>query len=231
MGKDLVAIAATLGRTVPGNGLLVTTSEAFSFLARAGKIPADAGRCHIITDETDETQTEDSFPFEVFGENLALALRVCELAGIPREIALSGMKASAPDAGNLTVQEHIVGNRRIRVVDATAANDPDSTQIIWRRYVENHSPVAGILLHSRMDRRIRTIGLCDLFGKLHAGPYFLTGDMVFAERQLKKAGVAAERIVRVPEATLSAVLTQVSKSMTGLEGTLFAAGNRKGLEM
>ena len=231
MGNDLVAIAATLGRTVPDGGILVTGPEAFAFLAKAGRIPEDKLLCHIVDAGNETELMEKDFPFEVVAENLVLALKVCELAEVSREVALAGMRASLPDGGNVTVQEHVVGRNRIRVVDATAANDPDSTQILWRRYVTESSAVAGILLHSRMDRRVRTMGLCALFGQLHAGPYFLTGDTRFAAKQLQKAGVSVHNIVRVPEATLGAVLARISATMETSEGTLFAAGNRKGFEI
>ena len=231
MGGDLVAIAATLGRTVPEGGMLVTGREAFALLAKAGRISGDEILCHIVDAGNEAALLEQEFPFEVVAENLVLALKVCELAGVSQEVALAGMRASLPDVGNVSVQVHVVGQNRIRVVDATAANDPDSTQILWRRYVTEDSAVAGILLHSRPDRRVRTMSLCDFFGQLHDGPYYLTGDTRFAARQLRKAGVSVQKIIEVPEATLNAVLAKISATMGTSEGTLFAAGNRKGFEI
>lgn len=230
MGGNLTAIAATLGRTAPEHGVLVTNRTTFALLESAGKILLDVERCQVVDVEAVTALKGVEFPFEVVTENLALAVKVCELAGVPREAALTGMRASIPDAGNLTVQEHIVANHRIRVVDATAANDPDSTLFLWQHYVKDSSAVAGILLHSRLDRRVRTLGLCELFGRLYAGPYYLTGDAAFASRQLQKAGIDPGKIVRVQEATLAAVLAKMAASMQKAEGTLFAAGNRKGLE-
>ena len=231
MGCGLVSIAASLGRTIPFGGALVTGAGAFDLLVRSGSLPADSRQCHIVDAQTDGVSQGGDFPFEVEPENLALAVRVCELAGVPQQIALEGMRSSLPDSGNLTVQEYDLGSRRIRVVDAMAANDPDSTQILWRRYMPDVSSVAGVLLHSRLDRRVRTLGLCAMFAELHAGPYYLTGDSAFAARQLQKAGIASEGIIRVPEPTLAAVLAKVSASMQKAEGMLFAAGNRKGFEI
>ena len=166
--------------------------------------------------------------------------RLCELAGVAREQAVAGMRASQPDAGNLTVREYRVGGRAIRFIDAMAANDPDSTRILWERYVGS-AATAGVLLHARPDRRLRTRSLCALLADLQAGPYYLTGDTAFAVRCLRQLGVPAERIIPAVAPTLTAVLAAVNTTVKppvaggGREVVdasameiLFAVGNRKG---
>ncbi len=228
MGPDLPAIAASLARTAPQAGLLVVTPETAALL---GGVIADSGSLRLAEASQVSAPELAAFPFAVEAENVALALLVCELAGMPRPQALAAMQASQPDSGNLTVRQlPLPGAGSLRFVDALAANDPESTQILWQRYTNGTAD--AVLLHTRADRRLRTETLCTLLAGLHDGPFYLTGDAAFAVRCLARLGVAAERIVPVGQASLAAVTEQLLR--TNRQGqdtavfTLFAAGNRKG---
>ena len=228
MGADLPAIAASLARTAPQAGLLVVTPVTKALL---GGVIADPGSLRQAEESQVSVQELAAFPFAVEAENVAIALLVCELAGVLRPQALAAMQASQPDSGNLTVRQlPLPGALSLRFVDALAANDPESTQILWRRYVNGTAD--GVLLHSRADRRLRTESLCTLLAGLHDGSFYLTGDAAFAARCLRRLGVADGRIVPVGQASLAAVTEQLLR--TNRQGqdaavfTLFAAGNRKG---
>ncbi len=258
MGPDLLSIAASLGRTIPEQGVLVVTTETAKLLAEAGcpiekttqdglrkgrEIVREIGTQGLPAILPVTTGELAGFPFEVEAENVALALKVCELAGVERMQALAAMQSSRPDAGNLTVKQLSVdGVGTLRLIDAMAANDPDSTRILWQRYIENSAIedniTTAVLLHSRADRRLRTLTLCKLLTGLNHGCFYLTGDIFFAERCLRRMGVGSDRIISVGEPSLCAVLqavqptaknTQITEGTpTGYCFTLFAAGNRKG---
>lgn len=227
MGADLVSIAASLGRTIPEKGLLVTTAEALA-LVNASK-DADKKNDEVRAVLSQEVAAEElkEFPFEVEADNLAIALAVCELAGVDRQLALAGMRQSMPDVGNLTVSQVQVKNRTIKIINAMAANDPDSSRILWNRYVGKET-AAGVLLHARPDRRLRTQSLCSLLVTLHTGPFYLTGDTDFACKCLSKLGINKKSIVCIPEPAMKIVLDCVSEMMDSKAGILFAAGNMKG---
>lgn len=225
MGWNLQAIAASLGRTAPQQGTLVTTPATAELLQAAG-CPGEGTTLRIV-ESSDITPAErDGFLFAVEAENVALALSVCELAGVDRQAALAGMQRSQPDSGNLAMRGFEVAGHTIRVIDAMAANDPDSTRILWERYA-GESGAAAILLHARPDRRLRTRALCAMLADLQARSYYLTGDTAFAARCLRRQGVPAERILPVAEASLQAVLAAVAGNLQQ-PSVLFAAGNRKG---
>lgn len=230
MGPGLPAIAGALGRTVPAGGALVTTEAAAVLLEAAGRTAGAKVRT-AAADDVAEAELA-GFPFSVEAENVALALKVCELAGVDRDTALRGMQGSQPDAGNLTVRSYVVNGRRIRLIDAMAANDPDSTRILWQRHVGNGAGAAGVLLHSRPDRRPRTRQLSAMFAPMHQGLFFLTGDTAFAARCLREAGVAPDRLLPVGRPALAEVLAAVTSVLPappgGEEAVVFAAGNRKG---
>ena len=225
MGWNLQAIAASLCRTAPKRGTLVTTPATAELLHAAGC--TGEGTALRVAEPREITAAEmDGFPFAVEAENVAVALSVCELAGVDRQVALAGMQLSQPDSGNLTMRGVEVAGHTIRVIDAMAANDPDSTRILWERYA-GEGDAATVLLHSRTDRRIRTRTLCAMLADLQVRSYYLTGDTTFAARCLRQQGVSAERIIPVEEASLQAVLAAVAGNLPPPQ-VLFATGNRKG---
>lgn len=233
MGWTLPAIAASLGRTVPADGVLVATPQTAELLRDAGRLSGREGA--LWTVDPAELTEEDltGFDFAVERDNVALALGVCELAGVDRGQALAGMRSSQPDSGNLTVREYCSGERCVRVIDALAANDPDSTRLLWDKYVGGEA--AAILLHTRADRRLRTRSLCSRLAGLQAGPYYLTGDTAFAARCLREQGVPARNLVPVARPALEAVLAAIAgeaqqepAETAAAPLTLFACGNRKG---
>ena len=226
MGPTLLDIAVSLGQTIPSSGGLVTTPAAFELLRAGCGLGADTVK--IVQPETVTQQEVAELPFEVERENLALALAVCELAGVDRVTALAGMRESRPDRGNLTVQDYRIEGHRIRVVNAMAANDPDSTQILWNRYAAEQGKVVGVVLHARPDRRLRTRQLGRFFAVFWPGPYYLTGDAAFAAKCLRQAGVADRQIVVLPEPEQERVLWAVAATMQEPDGILFEAGNMKG---
>lgn len=243
MGKGLKNIAAALSNTIPEQGLLVTTRAAAPLLE-----PHLRGTQMFIADETVlPAEALQGFPYEVVPENLALALKVCELAGVPQELALAGMRSAAPDPGNLHLTHLDVAGKKIRLVDALAANDPDSTLWLWHRYVPAQIP-AVVFLNCRPDRKLRTVQLCRAFteqvgagaaftgrqAELPAGTnsviaYIVTGDTVFAREILGRQGVPADKVFALPGTATFAELTAVLAQLSGRELTVFAAGNIKGL--
>lgn len=228
MGADLPSIAASLARTAPQGGTLVVTPETAALLP-----PAATAACalRLVDPAALPIQELAGFAFAVEAENVALALAVTELAGVPRAAALAAMQASQPDVGNLTVRElPLPGGGRLRFIDAMAANDPDSTAILWQRYVGGAAD--AVLLHARADRRLRTEKLCERLAELHAGVFYLCGDSGFAVDCLRRQGVSEDRLVRVGEASLAAVAERLVRHVPPVQHvsslTLFAAGNRKG---
>lgn len=216
-------VALALAGAIPRRGTLVTTFAALAALVAAGVAPAGAVR--LAGPDGLPPASLEAFPGEVFPENIALALAVCELAGVDRADALRGMQAASPDPGNVTVGEYAAAGRTFILVNALAANDPESTRILWQRYAAGRMSV--ILLNCRPDRKYRTVQLAEALAALHRGPYLVTGDGAFAKRQLLKRGVAAVDIRVIARPVSPADLAGVTD---GGRLTVFAAGNVQGLE-
>lgn len=94
-----------------------------------------------------------------WADNVALALAVCEEAGVPKAGALQGMRTARPDVGALAAWRLTRGTATWIAVNAFAANDPESTAAVLERSLDLwHAPgqrVVG-LLNLRRDRGDRT---------------------------------------------------------------------------
>ncbi|MHC4506083.1 MAG: poly-gamma-glutamate synthase PgsB, partial [Planctomycetota bacterium] len=164
MGPSEADVALALAGTIPAGGTVFTATERhLEILERAA---ADRGSelVAVSPSEADAVSEEDlrRFSYLEHKANLALALRVCSAFGVDRETALSGMEAARPDPGALTMHEVEFFGRRLLFANGLAANDPESTERIWRTVVGLVPDVARriALFNCRVDRpdRSRQLG-------------------------------------------------------------------------
>ena len=100
-------------------------------------------------------------------ENVALALAVCQHLKIDRETALKGMYTAVPDAGALRRYTVDAFNKKLYFYNAFAANDPDSTLMVWNK-VRDEIGMQGtriVLLNTRQDRLDRAKQLAEMAGR------------------------------------------------------------------
>ena len=118
------------------------------------------------------------FPYLEHSDNVAMALRVCELSGVNEKTALEGMLCTQPDPGATIIWELNLSGTSNFFVNALAANDPTSTLDIWEQLqvkIKN-SPVC-IFLNTRDDRRYRTHQLLNLiFTKIKPNVLIVRGE-------------------------------------------------------
>lgn len=227
MGDGTWGVGRALARTIPEGGVLVTTPGTAEVLREAG-VAIPEGRLTLVDPEAMEVSLS-GFAYEVFPENVALALAACEAAGVPREAALRGMREAAPDVGNTWTGVFLVGGRRVRFTDALAANDPESTLMLWKKAEAEDGEETFVVLNARADRRPRTMQLCRALAAVHAGPFVATGDARFAARHLAAAGAGQVVAVR-REACFEALTKLVAAVPGGKPVQIFAAGNTQGMD-
>jgi len=156
MGTELASVAEVLAESIPEKGRLFVGSEGMEesvegIFARGA---ARRGAGLRLVGGDDETRSLcGEFPYPVFEQNLALALAVCEECGVPREVALRGMRAAAPDPGVRPTLEFVWREIAVRVVNAFAANDVQSTLELWRRgrYLADPADLPGDLMEASHD--------------------------------------------------------------------------------
>jgi poly-gamma-glutamate synthase PgsB/CapB len=224
MGQGLDAIAIALANTIPTNGILVTGPDEYRLLSQNGCLSPDAA-VHVTDASQLPPETFSGFSYEVFPQNIALALTVCALAGVSRDTALDGMRQARPDAGNLTLTMLDIAGSTVRVVNAFAANDPDSTALLYKRYVVSREGTTLVWLHGRPDRKLRSVQLCQALANLHDDLFLVSGDISFLEGRLRSCSVSRDRVITyTDDRTLHSLLASLPQPVT-----IFAAGNIHGL--
>jgi poly-gamma-glutamate synthase PgsB/CapB len=170
----------------------------------------------------------DGFEHVEHRENVALALAVCLDVGVEREVALAGMKRTAPDPGALRIWRLSRGGRILVMVNALAANDPDSIGMIWK-LVANRQQHRLVLVNCRGDRQERSRQLAELVHGFAATEYIATGaeTRVFIQRA-RQLGIPIERLHDLGgERSPAEVFDRVS-ALAGDTALLFCCGNTVG---
>jgi poly-gamma-glutamate synthase PgsB/CapB len=232
MGPTTDDVARALAQTCPARGHLFTAERERAWILEA--VARDRGTTLNVVDPAQVTPDElAGFSYIEHAENLALALAVCAHLGVSRAAALAGMRAATPDPGVLRRFVVRAGDRTVEFVNAFAANDPDSTLLIWER-LGLGSPSAGlqriVLANCRPDRIQRSGQIAQLIAtRLQADYVVLCGeDTDLVAFHAVKAGLPRERISnlggRGAEAVYEHVLDLVKEN-----GIVVGIGNIVGL--
>jgi poly-gamma-glutamate synthase PgsB/CapB len=188
-----------------------------------------------ISDSSSVSDDEMSkFSYIEHKENVALALAVCEQVGVVRNTALEGMYKAVPDAGALNRYKVETYNKTINFYNAFAANDPQSTLMIWKKLKEE-SGLDGtkiILLNTRHDRMDRARQLAEMVGKeIHndADYLVLIGQSTeVVESMSTSYGFEKNRIINVGWTEPSVVFENIL-SRTKDKSTVVSIGNIGGM--
>lgn len=179
MGPTVADAARAIAGTIPFSGHAFTAERVHEAILRK---TADERRStlHVVDRGGVSPQDLEGFPYLEHADNIALSLAVCRHLGVDRALALAGMHAAAPDPGALCRYTVQVLGKRVTFINAFAANDPDSTLLIWRRLGLDRPLKAGvrvIVANCRKDRVHRSTQLLDLVaGPMSAEHVVLTGD-------------------------------------------------------
>ncbi len=160
MGPSLQDIARVFIAAVP-DGRTVFTSEQGIFEPHQAFIKKKRLSIHTVSSDSIDDETVARFSYIEHKENIALALAVCEHAGVERAAALEGMLRSEPDPGVLRNIHLRTAGKDMTLVYAMAANDPESTYRIWQSTGKNY-PQINLLVNCRDDRIDRSFQIADL---------------------------------------------------------------------
>lgn len=180
MGHFREQIAYSLANTIPVKGKAYTSDK--TNLNVFKEVGDKRGTEVFRIGGGDVTREElRNFSYIEHPANIGLALSVCKDCGVDRETALNGMYQVVPDAGALRVALCSEGDKEILFVNAMAANDPESTLVIWNQIKEQFAPLGKVilLLNSRADRQDRSIQLIEMVaGNIQFDHLVLTGESV-----------------------------------------------------
>ncbi len=227
MGPTVRDAADAMSAIMPRGGICFTGErERFDWL----KENAEKVDCKLILTDP-ETISDDEinkFGYIEHKENVALALAVARHFGVERQAALEAMWNATPDPGVLKIFSFVERNQRIRFANAFAANDPESTIIVWEMLssrLEKDEKIIAIA-NSRADRIQRSLQLGKLMGqKIPADLYILVGANLPAIADVMvKNGIPRKKIVFVASGDPKKILDFTLK-LDGNKKFLVGIGN------
>lgn len=220
MGYGLINITNALGSSIPKNGVLFTAdSKAYIHYKR---LEQKYNTKVCLADDRDTIFQDIDFE-----ENVSLAWEVCRYLGVEKNIAIKGMKKYKKDPGALEIL-HIrnMQSTKITFINAMAANDPDSTLMIYRMLgidKDDNYTNRILLINNRIDRADRMkqyIDFIKLTESLFDQIWVAGGFKNIMRRKILKSGVKPERVV---------MLEDISRVNNLKEETLiFGVGNMGG---
>jgi poly-gamma-glutamate synthase PgsB/CapB len=186
MGPTERDVALALLGSTPVDAKLFTAER--DYLDEFGEAASDRCTELVVVDRDEAAEVTDQelerFSYVEHKDNVALALRVCQSVGVDRETALSGMWSAHPDIGAMAeLAIHFFG-RHLVFVNGFAANDPESTERIWRMALDRHPDKERriMVVNTRADRPDRSKQLgeaipewpeADSYVVIGTGTYFL----------------------------------------------------------
>ena len=231
MGPGLKEVADAISYTIPVNQHFFTAeNRIYEYLEKKAK----AKNCiSFQSDENNVTNEEmTGFTYIEHKENVALALAVCEHLGVDRKTALKGMYTAIPDEGVLTKTIINTNDKKVTFYNAFAANDPESSLMIWNNVLENTAPgdIKILLLNTREDRLDRARQLTEMAGhSMSMDLLALIGQRSeVVESMALKNNISKEKIVNIgwtsPEDVFEKIMAVIPKS-----ATIVAVGNMGGM--
>ena len=162
--------------------------------------------------------------------NVAIAIDVCEKAGIDRQTALNGMHKVKPDVGALVVWDLMIKESTYKFVNGMAANDPVSTLGIWNSINDRYGlgKKTCIFFNSREDRPGRTAQMIELtLSKIKPNFFIIRGDKVL---KIINDLVYLSPLTIIKTFDLNKKLTKATELLESLpnETLIYAIGNQVG---
>jgi gamma-polyglutamate synthase len=230
MGPTIYDVAVHMARSFPRNGIAFT-AEAKWFPVLEKEAKKRNTKLIRVFGEAVSDEEMKGFSYIEHKENVAVALAVGEHFGVARRRALDAMYAAPPDPGVLRETVITGAKGSLYFFNALAANDPDSSLMIWRQARQRRSGLTAVIIILRKDRQQRT----ESFGKalgatIKADRYIIAGSPVsYIENSLLKKGVPQEAIIAFEKPHESLLVQSMLKLTQSGPVVACAMGNIVGL--
>lgn len=214
MGPTTSDVALALCGSVPLSGKLFARGGAHDGAFDGAARDRNTTRLPVDAVPFDENELA-AFDYVEHADNVRVALAVCGDLGVAREVALRGMQSARPDPGALTVKIATLGGRSFSFVSGFAANDPESTELVWRLSLAR-APAAAprvALVNCRRDRPERSQQLGQAMpGWTRADAYLVIGTGThFFVSAAERAGLERARLHVAENEDARAVLGRLAK--------------------
>lgn len=185
MGEDLESIAYSLANTTPQNGALILGEDKFKEVFQTC---AQNSNAQLFVAEELKTEVE----WGGFPENVAVAMKVCDVLGLDRTVFLNGMKKYYRDPGALSVFQ--IENTSF--INAFSVNDPQSTLNVYEKVIKKYpAEEITVLLNSRGDRAFRVEQHVEMLQRMRFKKVIVIGaNQGYIRSRLLKAGIEAQSL-------------------------------------
>src|SRR5438128_11880795 len=209
MGPSLEDVAWNLSGIVPSNGVVVTAEKKYMPIIRKR---AEEKNAKVIEVDPDTVPDENltKFSYMIFKENIAIALKVCELLKVPPDEALKGMIDAKPAPGLTRILNGMIANHNVRLIAAFGVNDVDSTRLVFqelsrRRVIEEERMLVG-MFHAREDRVTSTLEFAQVMARLPVDKILVEVEMTkLFVGQASREGYAKEKILNLAAVDVPAI--------------------------
>jgi len=209
-------------------GTLVTSDPVVARI-HGPRLRHGGGTVHLVSGLDVDATATPAMTYIEHPDNLAIALEVARIAGIPRDVALRGVSRAHADPGAACVIELAHPSGAWRLVNLFAANDPESTfaalEAIQAAFGDIERPV--LLFAARNDRVARSSEFAAVLAHEHArfARVVVWGERTRAMlRKARRRGVPSSVIVdagfRPP-----AALTELLLACMQADRTVVGVGN------
>ncbi|MBO6515587.1 MAG: poly-gamma-glutamate synthase PgsB [Bacteroidia bacterium] len=227
MGPTLDDVAKALCGTIPKKAQLFTSEDrCFDYvqkIARKRKTGVHQSLGFKITD--DEVK---GFDYIEHKANIDLAMDVCLSLGVDRAKALAEMQKTRPDEGALTQSFIKTERKRVTFYNGFAANDPESTLMIWESITRNlnQDEQKTILLNTRKDRQDRARQLIEMVAhRMDFDVVALIGESVdLVEDLALRNGISRKKILKIGRPSSEKQFAHIVKASKS-SATVLGIGN------
>ncbi len=230
MGPTAADVAAALSGMVAVRGKVFTCEQEHLGVIQAACADRRSELVAVGPEQHAQVTEQElaSFKYTEHAENVALVLAVCEDLGIDREVALRGMHKAPPDPGAMTTHYLDFFGRQLVFYNGFAANDPISTERIWRLALSQQPGVSSriAIFNCRSDRADRSAQLAEALAKWPMPDWIVlmgSGTQAFA-RHATRAGVDAGRLVFVEGQRVEEIFERLVE-IAGPSAMLMGMGN------
>lgn len=219
MGPRLEDVALSLGSIMPVEGYFFTGERNYIDVYR------DLGmkkKTKVYLAE----ELEDDYGID-FKDNVSIALEVCKLFNIDRDLALDRMRAYKKDPGALkTYNIKNCLNKTLFFINGFAINDPDSILLVYKN-IKNLDHIMRkkmyLIINNRGDRGFRVKQHIEVAIKINPDKVLITGSYTgLMMKNLLKAGFSSDKL----QILKGPILNQLD--LIKEDSVLFAIGNMGG---
>ncbi|MEM9822929.1 MAG: poly-gamma-glutamate synthase PgsB [Bacteroidota bacterium] len=226
MGPRLQNVADAICGTIPKNSKLFTSED--RYLDQMQKM-ATQQKTQLFKSDACSVSDDDlaGFSYIEHKDNIALALDICANLGVDRSLALMEMKRSIPDEGVLRRYAIYEEEKRIHFYNALAANDPESTLMIYDAIQQQSDKEEHFmfLLNTRKDRQDRAVRLVDMISSIQFGSVALIGESLdLVVKMCLNKNIDLDRILPIGLKTAQEQFKDLLQTATK-QTTILAIGN------